>query len=184
MVTVERHMGSLNFSTQLSDVKNLLDKAQAETTFWGSRVIKVQGFTGSVYLDDVAKKILEAGRTRCRADDLTPEERVAGIEIVGKLQNFYQMTDKQIQNSCFLTRFFCWIREFTFDSYARFHIEDPLYDGTGDFRAYSEEKFLAEFGGSYTDLRRHPASNGSFQNSSFFRIVAREDRIRELLIRG
>lgn len=174
------HLNSLSFSTQLDTVKNLIDTAQAKTTFWGSRVVEVNGFTGSVYLDDIANKILRAGNHRSDADDLTPAERIAGVEVVRKLENFYRVTDIQIQNSNFFTKFLNWIREFSFIPYTtRFYIEETA---EGNFRAYSKAKFLQQFGGAFDEMHSHPASDGSFGPP--LRILAKEDRIRPLLIPG
>jgi len=178
MTSLVSHLNSLSFSTQLDTVKNLIDTAQAKTTFWGSRVIEINGFKGSVYLDDIANKILMAGNQRLEADDLTPAERIAGIEIVRKLENLYQVTDAQIRNSNFFTRLLNWIREFSFIPYTtRFYMQETAEE---KFRAYSKEKFLQQFGGAFDEIYYHPASDGSFGPP--LRILAIEDRIRALLI--
>lgn len=177
MLSLNTHLSSLNFSNQLVDVKNLVDTAEVKTTFWGNRVLEVSGFTGSVYLDDIARKIITAGNQRSDADNLLPAERIAGVEIVRKLEHFYRISDTQIKNSNFFTRFLNWILEFTFIPYTtRFHIEETAEDR---FRGYSETKFLQQFGGAFSSRLDHPASNGSFGPP--LRILAREDRIRALL---
>lgn len=178
MPSLETYLNSLSFSIHLESIKNLIDIASTKTTFWGSRVVKVNGFTGSVYLDDIANKIVRAGNQRSDADDLTPEERIAGVEVVRKLENFYRVTDIQIQNSNFFTKFLNWIREFSFMPYpTRFFIEETAEN---NFRAYSEAKFLQQFGGAFGEMHSHPACDGLFGPP--LRIVAREDRIRPLLI--
>ena len=58
MSSLKAHLNSLDFSSQLEAVKNLIDTAQARTTFWGGRVIEIGGFRSSVALDNVVKKIL------------------------------------------------------------------------------------------------------------------------------
>jgi hypothetical protein len=185
MPPLETHLNSLNFSTNLEVVKNLIDKAEAKTTFWGSRVIKVAGYTGSIYLDDLAKKIIDAGRQRCEADDLQPAERVAGIDIVKKLRNFYEVTDTQIRNSNFFTRFLNWLREFSFDPYTiRFYIEKIGGTAEDNFRGYSDAKFLQQFGGAFDAQHEHPASDGWFAVTGLpSRTLAREESIRALLNR-
>ncbi len=178
MPSINTHLCSLNFSNQLADVKNLLDTAQVKTTFWGSRVVEVNGFSGSVYLDDVAKKILSAGSQRSYADDLLPAERIDGIEIARKLQGFYRVSDTQIQNSHFFTKFLNWIREFSFIPYTpRFFFEKTAEK---NFRAYSEDKFLQQFGGALNEMCDHPASDGILCPPP--RILAIEARIRALLV--
>ena len=178
MPSLETYLNSPNFSNQLTTVNNLLDTAQVKTTFWGSRVVEVNGFTGSVYLEDIARKILRTGSERSEADNLLPAERIAGLEIVRKLVGFYRISDKQIQNSNFLTKFINWVREFSFSPYTtRFHIEETA---EYSFRGYSEANFLQQFGGAFDRMHNHPASGGSFGPP--LRIVAREDRIRALLV--
>jgi len=143
MFSLETHLNSLIFSSQLTTVKNLVDTAQVKTTFWGSRVVEVNGFTGSIYLDDLARKILRTGNQRSDADDLLPAERIAGVETVRKLEGFYRISDAQIKNSNFFTKFLNWIREFSFTPYTtRFYFEETA---EGNFRAYSEAKFLQQF---------------------------------------
>ena len=60
----------------------------------------------------LANKVAKAACVRKERDDLTPAEKIAGAEIVQKLQNFYDLTDTQIKTSNFFTRFLVWIREF------------------------------------------------------------------------
>ena len=177
MKALTGHINSLDFSKQLDVARNLMDQAQATTTFWGNRVVKVEGFTGSVYLEDLVRKTLGAARQRVNEDNLTPSERVAGIEIVKKLSKFYRVTDQEIKNSNFFTRLLNWIKEFSFIPYTpRFHLEETAAQ---DFRAYSKAKFLQAFGGSFGELHDHSASDGSFAPP--LRILAKEDRIRALL---
>lgn len=56
MPFLETHLNSLDFSNQLNVVRNLIEAAQGKTTFWGGRIVEMNGFTGSVYLDDIAYK--------------------------------------------------------------------------------------------------------------------------------
>ena len=123
---------------------------------------------------------LRVSDQRCELDDLTLRERVAGIEIVRKLENFYRVTDTEIQKSNFLTRFLNWIREFSFVPYTtRFYLEDGADD---KFRAYSQDRFLKQFGGNFDEMYGHPSSDGWFGPS--LRILAKEDEIRAQFLRA
>ena len=177
MQSIETHLNSLDFSTQLSAVKKIMETAEVKTTFWGSRVVVVKGFSGSVYLDDIAHKIICAGNKRSDADNLLPAERIAGINIVRKLKNLYSISDVQIKNSNFFTKFLNWIREYSIHPYTtRFYLE---VSAEQRFRAYSEAKFLHQFGGAFDSFHHHPASNGSFGPP--LRIVAKKKMIDSLL---
>lgn len=181
MTSLQSHINSFNFSTQLPAIKNLINTAQVSTTFWGGRIIEINGFTGSVYLNDIAAKILDAGEQRCKADNLKPAERIAGIDTVRKLQHFYEVTDTQIKNSNFFTKFLSWIREFSFfiPYTTRFYLNESA---ESNFRAYTETKFLRQFGGSFNALMDHPASDGFFGPPS--RVLAKDVEIRALFSRG
>ncbi len=177
MTSLEASLGALNFSTQLEEVNKLLDGAQTDIIFWGTRVVKVNGYSGSVSLENLARKTLNVGQLRCEADDLTPSERIAGVEIVRKLQKFYKLTDTQKQNVNFITRFFIWIREFAFTPYTtRFYIDG----GPDEFRAYSKEKFIQQFGDKFNNLDEHPSSDGGFGPP--LRIYAKEECIRAQML--
>jgi hypothetical protein len=177
MLSLETKLNSLNFATQLNEVRDLLHTAQAKMTFWGCRVVTVNGFSGSVAVADIASKVLRASYKRCDDDDLTLPERIAGIEIVKKINGFYFDTDTHIQHANSFTKCFSGIREFSLTPYTtRFFMGETA---EGNFRAYSKAKFLQQFGGQFKRFDDHPASDGSFGPP--LRIVAREDRIREQL---
>lgn len=185
MPALETHFNSLNFCTQLVEIKNLIESAHAKITFWGGRVIEVNGFTGSVSLDSIAEKILKAGHQRCQADNLTTPERIAGIDIVKKLNTFYQGTDNQVKNANLITKIINWIREFRFVPYytTRFNFDE---NAKNYFRAYSEIKFLQEFGGAigfnHFHERSHPAADNWFMGPAHQPMpLARENLIRSLL---
>jgi hypothetical protein len=185
MPSLETHLNSISFSDELNVVKNLINTTQSKITFWGGRVVEADGYTGSVYLDDLARKVYSAARQRSDADDLTPAERISGIEIVRKVQNFYLVTETGFQNSNFFTRLLNFLREFTFSPYPiRFQIDDGA---EAYFRGYSVDKFLQQFGGALNETGDHPASDGGYAYNSFDgtqsrRITVRENIIRSLLI--
>ncbi|MCB1111180.1 MAG: hypothetical protein H7A37_00590 [Chlamydiales bacterium] len=121
MLSLDARLSSLNLPNQMEEFKKLLDTAQVKTTFWGSRVVEVNGFSGSVYLDDVARKIINQ---RSDANDLLPTKQMARFAITEKLRGFYNDSDTKIQNSNFFTKFLNWIREFSLLPYTpRFYIE-------------------------------------------------------------
>lgn len=182
MVTLENQLNALNFSTQLEAVKNTLIDTRPNVTFWGTRIIeKVEvighvSTTSSVSLDEIAEKVARVARQRCDADDLSLQERIVGMDIVKQLRSYYQITDTSSKN--LITRFLLWIREFTFGIP---YFTDRFYFETQSegFWAYSEQRFLREFGGSFDEMGQHPASRGSFRPPR--RILAREESIRGLV---
>lgn len=176
---LDNYFNNLNFSNELVGLNQILSNAQSNVTFWGKRVVTVAGYEGSISLDELARKVLGAGEQRSDSDDLTTQERVAGIEIMNKLRNFYKVSDTKIaQRNCF-TRLLNAIREFTLFPYTpRFHTEDGLMENY--FRGYSESKFTQEFGGvKKGKFGDYEDSDGSFGPP--MRIMARETAIRAKL---
>ena len=181
--SLEAHFRTLDFSTQLEEVRNLLNREpRTKITFWGTRVIQIDGFSGSVSLADLCSKILKISRQRSEADDLTSVERIAGVEIVNKLITFYERTDSQRKTCNVFTRFLIWIREYSLFPYTpRFYLEE---DAANRFLGYSQEKFLQTFGGTFSRGTgrfledEHPDASGGYIND---KIVAKEESVRRLL---
>lgn len=176
MPYLETHLKTLDFSNQLNAVRNLIETAQAKTTFWGSRVVEVNGFTGSVYLDSIVEKIQKAGKQRFDAHDLSLAERIDGIEITKKLEHFYRITDTQIRNSNLFTKLLNWVQEFLFSFYrnTRFFFDEDR--PRQYFCAYSKANFLQQFGGAFDARDTHPACHGFIDSW----VIAKEDLIQNL----
>jgi len=170
------YINSLHIANELPAVLQLLLISKGSVSFWGKRIITVDGYKGSFPLHALARKVLHAGYERCESDDLTIQERIAGIQVMHRLRNFYQVTDHQIRQANWLTRLLNVIREFSFFPYTpRFHTEDGLMESY--FRGYSEDKFVQDFGGT-----KRGGLNDEYENSdgSFappLRILARETAI-------
>jgi hypothetical protein len=156
-------MNAVNFSTQLEEIRDLLCNdttgvAAPDVSFWGSRLI-VKG-TSCVYLEDIACKVQDIA-IACENERvlLSPAQRIAGLQIVQKLQGFYEETDKQAANANCFTRFLVWLREWTLWPYAiRFYIEDGI---EGDrFRTYTRVAFMNL--GTAEERRPYASEEGTF----------------------
>lgn len=184
------HFNSLNIANQLEQVHGLLlpQNASASITFWGSRVVKVKGFTGSIYLDDLAKKIKEAAETRRKNDDLSTAERVQGVEISDRIYQLYDEAKAAIQlikatNSItsIITRFFMWIRRCNIDS--PFSIRYTFYHAHRNFGSFKEEEFFKLFGNERYPNGDLVVGHYHFEASTEgnVRIYADEEQIRAML---
>lgn len=86
-----------------------------KVTFWGTRIVKFDN--QDVSLNDLIRRICILADLGTLVDLTeikhihTLEDRIAGIEIGKKLINYHELTDEQIENSNFITRFLVWIRE-------------------------------------------------------------------------
>ena len=166
------------YRLNLVGMSNLLERAHAKTTFWGSRIVEISGNRGSIGLYDLAEQILNAGEQRREANDLTLQERRAGLAVVHKLRAFENATDTEIATrNCFI-RFLDWMSKlFSTIAYnARFFITDCK--AIDNFCAYSEEAFIDLFEGVFGVDHAHPdaANSGGFP----LRIIAKETSIQRL----
>ncbi|MFI0434465.1 MAG: hypothetical protein ACH350_01885 [Parachlamydiaceae bacterium] len=169
------YIDSLSIAYALPAIHTLLKNSQGSVSFWGNRVITVAGYEESLSLDELVTKMLSASRQRSDLDDLTTQERVAGIEISDKLKNFYQLTDSKISQANWLTKLCNWVKEFTFFPYTpRFYIEEGVMER--EFRGYSENTFIQQFGGVKNgSFSEYEHADGSFGPP--LRITARKDMI-------
>lgn len=177
-LSVKDCLSAPDFPYQLENLQNLLNNSHANLTFWGTRVVEVTEADGSISsftLDKIARAVLNAADERCDADDLNLPERLAGIELVRKVQKFYEDTDALRDTSNILTWIIVLIREFNFGYpyTTRFFIED---DACKLFLAYSKPKFIEEFGDHFDEFDNHPASTGGFGPP--LRVCVKEELIR------
>lgn len=167
---------------RILDIKNLVDKANVEITFWGSPVVSVAGFE-SAYIDDIATRILVLSQLRFNVADsnpLSPGERIAGLEIVKKLKEFYIISDREIKNSNFFSKLLKWIGSFfniTPYGGVRFELETRAEN---NFLTYSHARFLQEFKGDFDEEGCHPDADGAPDRRSM--VIAKESSIRNLLL--
>ncbi|QZA58567.1 hypothetical protein [Candidatus Rhabdochlamydia porcellionis] len=176
---IDNYIDSLNFSNELANINQMLSSAQSHVTFWGERVVTVVGYEGSTSLDKLLKKVLCSSGQRSYFDDLSTQERIAGIEITNKLKSFYEITDVKISQKNRFTRFSNTVTEFMICSFpCPFHL-DALHAVEGYFLGYSKDSFIQEFGEIKT-FDRYENSDGSF--GSPLRIKACETAIRAKLV--
>jgi hypothetical protein len=100
------YINNLDFSSQLNDVNQLLSQAQSNVTFWGKRIVTVVGYTGSISLDELATKVLNAAQKGSDLKNFTDQELNAGKEIMVNLRKFYKDSDAQSAQKKFLYKSF------------------------------------------------------------------------------
>ena len=123
----------------MPNIRDILNTAETEVTFWGARVINLAGNRGSVSLDTIASKVAKMARHMGDCYELERNDRLIGLEIVRKIKHLYQATDAQISRANFLTRFFVNFIEWISFNTGRSQIEDGA---ELMFRGYSRESFL------------------------------------------
>lgn len=92
-----------------------------DVSFWGSRIVTVQGYEGSLNIHDLGIDLIGIAKSGDR--NLSHQEKSAGVGLTFRLQIFYRETDGK---GNFLARIFMYIREFSFfNPYTvRFFIEE------------------------------------------------------------
>lgn len=176
---ISSYINSVNINNELNSLNQLLGNAQVRVTFWGKRVVTAQGYRGSFSIDKIANKVLLAAELRRSNDDFTTAYRVAGLDVMYKLRDFYEVSDTNLRTRNWFTKLITKVREFSFFPYTpRFHTEE-LGLMSSYFRGYNEQAFIQEFRGVRLRDGGYSQSDGSFGPP--LRVAAREELIREKL---
>lgn len=168
--SIESRLNALDFTHKLGEVNNVLNDPQIQTrvTFWGTRVIELPD-QGSVSFSELFDRVFQA---TSNIDNLTSAQRIAGIEVARKLQNFHRLTEEQLGASNWLTKLFNYIREVKlyipeFASCLLFSWElyvprNPEYPIIKNCKTYSATQFTQEFG-VLSEEGSHPALEETYE---------------------
>lgn len=90
-------------------ILGMLDRADAKVSFFGGRVITIEG-EGTVSLSDLAKFTLDSGKLCAQEGDWSLDSRIKLLEIKKKISAHFR--DAKTYACCHLVRqFFMWIRD-------------------------------------------------------------------------
>jgi len=141
---------------QWESLQNVLAKGRVRISFWGSRLIEVEGYSSSIFLLNFARRVHQASYAHREAQDLTSKERLAGVEIVKSLKKFYEMADGQLDKTSFVTRLFIvvWNLLFLpFTIYFRYVVARSIFHhAENNFLTYTPQKFKEKFGSGTQNL--------------------------------
>ncbi|MEM1282575.1 MAG: hypothetical protein AAGG81_03390 [Chlamydiota bacterium] len=113
MTNINKHINSLEAtkSTEFLDfLHDNLDKVGIKLTFWGGRKVTVDGYEGSI---DWKVLRIKASSFNERKIDLDSQSK--GLRVTGTLDGLKELSDEQVKHASFFTRFFVWLREFSFN---------------------------------------------------------------------
>ena len=140
---IKTYINSDKFLNDLSKINDLLiTKSETQITFWGSRVVKVGGYEGSITLDELSRKILSTQLKNPTDDD-------NAIKFINSLTKLYHFTDLMKENTNWFTKKLIKIREFAFvekplRNLIDFHKENILFpEGCGIVRPVTKSPFDA-----------------------------------------
>ena len=131
----------------LQDLGKILDKSQASVSFWGTRIVTVEGYEGSVRLLDISRRMMNF--VNDTKTDFSEEERASAIKSIGYIRTHYNETD-QMQKSNPITAIFAFFQsifgtngENLLPYNERWFIED--HGAIYRFKGYTESQFRARF---------------------------------------
>lgn len=146
-------------SISLEALKQKLSTTEAYTTFFGTRMVRLEG--SSIQLNVLAQRVLAIADARFKDDAFSVEDRLAGCGCVDRLKEFYKVTDGQIKNSNLLTRIIAWIRNYFSYNPTRLTIDSDVHS----FRLYTLDSFFTLFGDNAALYDgKHPSSDGASSN--------------------
>lgn len=181
MLSLEQKFESINFSTQLVKANQFLTVGvSAGVNWWGDPSIRVEGYKGSVSVQDFADRLLKVGKEKSEADSFTLPERIAAVEIISKLKLIYAQIDyqKKVNEFAPSDKVLMWCQDHSPFNSTRLAIEEF---GEMNFLSYSYKGFISQFGGQFISdaqipgLKFHPDAEGEANN----RIVARFSSIQQ-----
>jgi hypothetical protein len=162
---------------QLESVNNLLKGAQGDVTFWGTRCIKKAGFTGTSSLDVLVQRVSVTSVGALIHGYWSLERRIAGLNIIERVKQLLQQSDRQIQQANVVTRLLVWVRNKFGHSHTR--ISRYIVDGVAsqDLRTFIPRNFLETFQGKFDENGSHSCCEQRLK--SWDRIVATQKSIVE-----
>lgn len=96
-----------------ADLLIILDKSSVSVSWIGSRIVSVQGYEGSVFLDDIAIKLLGMSKQ----GDLQTKQKESAGNCEKKLNTFYDVADSQWKQSNSLTYSIGYVSRVIFEGY-------------------------------------------------------------------
>jgi hypothetical protein len=167
----------LYLPSQLGQVNELLKGAEGSVTLWGTRCFRKAGSAGTASLDVLVQRVVNASQyAAAHCDDLSLEQRIAGVDLVDRVQHLLQQSDRQIQQANKATRLFAWVRnKFNRTNTQISHIVDGV--ASQAFRLFSVGKFLETFQGKFDENGSHPCCEKRLRSPE--RIVATQKAIAQ-----
>lgn len=122
---ISTFINNLSNDSYLTTTDQLLDLAKVKTTFWGKRVIIVEGFEGSLSINEIARDVLASPNEGQVENEMGKIDARHKQPAMRKLKKLYKDSDTNIQSKNRFTRIISRLREFSFNPYQeRFFIDE------------------------------------------------------------
>lgn len=86
--------------SSFSDLRPIVEQAEVKISFWGCRSVHVNGYEGSLSIDDLPERVFEIIRTR---SDFSRNELSDGRVLEARITRLYDEETEVIKQSHFLT---------------------------------------------------------------------------------
>jgi len=125
---------------------SIAKQASVSISFWGWRHIRIEGYEGSVSRYALSIRMTEILDNN---SEFNEQERANGKKIASLVNRLYMASDKELDNSCFLTHVFCIIRELWMNIFVYKLFNNPKSiweaDYQDDFYKYTKNQYITTF---------------------------------------
>lgn len=80
-------------------INHMLDRAQVSLSWWGKRLVRVEGYEGTVTIDNFVKEFLRATPLK-RQDSPSLQDRMHCYTLWDRVQGLYDQSDEQLKKTC------------------------------------------------------------------------------------
>lgn len=156
-MTIQKVLSECN---SYKDLCTLAELSKPKLSFWGSQYIIVDGYEGTLEINDITKRLFELVK---KDYDFNEEERAFGKRIASRINYIYDDIDVQIRASNLFTRIIAFIRGLTlYDTpreYWKIHYENMTFD------LYTQSQFREVFGYSTDEAEKKGFKLGTLDGS-------------------
>lgn len=147
---------TLENTDTLTDLLPIVQNSSDHISLFGSRYIKVLGYTGSLYIDDLARKVINVVLPITYKCD-SEAERQTGMEITDLVDRIYKSNDNKLRNINIFSRFLADSRCVMYQIY--YSLKNNCYPVRTYWDIYDMDKFFLEDSELFKDY-----SDGRFIN--------------------
>ena len=108
---MEKLKNYIHHLNSIEDLASIVQKANADISFLGSRIIKVEGYSGSANINFAAKKAMKLFEPLMKKWDYSLKERKNIRVIEVGIDKAYFDSDTLLETANIITKFFNWLKE-------------------------------------------------------------------------
>lgn len=143
---LEDKIDSISEANIVAELSTMLDKAHVSTSWWGQRLVSIDGYEGEVKIDKLAKKYLEAVSYQ-RDHDTSLQSRLDYANLRDRVKKLYIDSDTQLNETLIywiivpLLEYRPWDKEYYIGPQAIIRNDQNGKFAEGEEFAFSPERF-------------------------------------------